>query len=160
VCGIRNVDALIAALLHDSKEEAQHRLLPGGLVTWGLSAQVDALVSALTKDKSRHPIEYFEQVRQIPLARCQKLADRLDNLSSMQGAFSAEKQLEYMAESRDLLLICGTESGGLGRYAEPARMLENAILSTMDSAQAAIAKLMPATDGGRTFLTISGGLVL
>lgn len=158
--GVRDVEILIAALLHDSEEDAQHRLPPGGLVTWGLSEQVAALVSALTKDKSRHPIEYFEQVRKMPLARIIKQCDKYDNLRSMHGAFSLEKQREYMNETHALLLICGTKSGGLGRYVGSATMLEGIILTLIDSTEAAIAKRIVNTDAARTFLTISGGVAL
>ncbi|NUM53462.1 MAG: bifunctional (p)ppGpp synthetase/guanosine-3',5'-bis(diphosphate) 3'-pyrophosphohydrolase [Candidatus Hydrogenedentes bacterium] len=140
LAGIHEADLLISAVLHDSQEDASDRMPADGLNAYGLPDRVVTSVAALSKVGSPHPTEYFEQVRRFRSARVPKLADRLSNLRSMRGAFSVEKMREYIRETSDELIpICGTKSGGLGRYTDAARILEHQIDESIKAATAFIA---------------------
>ncbi|GMW03613.1 MAG: hypothetical protein AMXMBFR84_47470 [Candidatus Hydrogenedentota bacterium] len=141
LAGVREADVLISAVMHDAAEEASDRMPNEGLNAYGLPDRVVTSVAALTKVESEHPAEYFAQVRSCRSARIPKLADRLSNLLSMRGAFSVEKMREYIRETSDELLpICGTKSGGLGRYTDAARILEHQIYESIKAANTFIAE--------------------
>lgn len=141
LAGVREADILIAAVLHDSIEDVRDRMPAEGLKAYGLPDRVVMSVTALSKIGSSHPSDYFEQVRNSRSARVLKLSDKLSNLRSMRGAFSVEKMREYTRETSDELLpICGTKSGGLGRYTDAARNLEHQIDESIKAANTFIAK--------------------
>jgi (p)ppGpp synthase/HD superfamily hydrolase len=79
----KNLDALtredceVAALLHDVIEDTP--ITAKELVDLGFSARSIRLVELLTKDKSKPKDDYFQVIREEPLARMIKLADIADN---------------------------------------------------------------------------------
>ncbi len=79
----KNLDALtredceVAALLHDVIEDTS--ITAKELLDLGFSARSIRLVELLTKDKSKPKDDYFQVIREEPLARMIKLADIADN---------------------------------------------------------------------------------
>ncbi len=79
----KNLDALtredseVAALLHDVIEDTP--ITAENLLAMGFSARSIRLVELLSKDKSKPKDDYFQAIREEPLARMIKLADIADN---------------------------------------------------------------------------------
>jgi (p)ppGpp synthase/HD superfamily hydrolase len=87
-------DTYIAALLHDTKED-YGVLLNVIQAKYGESAAV--AVDLLDKN-GKEPCTYFNGVEVNAIASVVKGADRINNVQSMVGVFSLEKQLKYVDE--------------------------------------------------------------
>lgn len=108
---------MCAALLHDLVEDTATTL---DEIEDRFGPQVADLVRALTfpprkEGESKHArnLRYFEHLRwEGRDAQIAKSADRLDNVLTMEGAFTPERAAEYLRETRDALipltLACNT----------------------------------------------------
>lgn len=104
-------DLICVILLHDVREDySSPGDVPEGLppVTAemlstrfgaGVAADVE-LLSKVTHGIKKDPALYFAALRDSWRACLVKLLDRLHNLSTMQGAFTKPKQVEYALEAR------------------------------------------------------------
>ena len=92
-------ETLITIFLHDIREDydisdGEIRTLFGDLVA--------NAVAAMTKEfrgHKRDPFEVFDNLARDPIASIAKGIDRIHNFSTMLGAFSESKQVEYIAEA-------------------------------------------------------------
>lgn len=108
---------LCAALLHDLVEDTATSL---DEIEDRFGPQVADLVRALTypplkpgETKFARNLRYFEHLRwEGRDAQIAKSADRLDNVLTMEGAFTEERAAEYLKETREALipltLACNT----------------------------------------------------
>jgi (p)ppGpp synthase/HD superfamily hydrolase len=108
---------LCAALLHDVIEDAGATLAE---IEDRVGPQAADLVRALTgpplrdgESRFQRNMRHFEQLRwEGRDAQIAKAADRLDNLLTMEGAFTPERGREYLRETREgllpLALACNT----------------------------------------------------
>lgn len=85
---------LIACILHDVSEDYE---VSDNMIRMRYGATVADAVALLNKNgkTSEH---YFEQLAMNSIASVVKGADRINNLQSMVGVFTPEKQLRYIAE--------------------------------------------------------------
>mgnify|MGYP001627216846 CR=1 FL=1 len=108
-------DLLCVVLLHDVREDySRHEDVPKGLppVTREMIASAFGervshdveLLSKVVNGVKKDMEAYFEGIRTSWRACLVKLLDRLHNLSTMQGAFSAGKQVEYAREAEEEIL--------------------------------------------------------
>ncbi|MGB0951906.1 MAG: HD domain-containing protein [Planctomycetota bacterium] len=112
-----NAAVVCAGLLHDVEEDTK---MTANDVEDDLSPQVGDLVRALThpplKDgetKFERNMRYLENMRwEGRDTHIVKSADRLDNILTMEGAFTPERREEYLKETEDavlpLTLACNT----------------------------------------------------
>ncbi|MCC6672070.1 MAG: HD domain-containing protein [Planctomycetes bacterium] len=105
--GVQDHDVLIAALLHDLIEDTDCEY---ETLARRFGERVADLVSALSGDtrlpKRERRREANERIRHAGVeAKAIKLADRLDNLTDMNG-FSETKRAGYVQHSREVLEAC------------------------------------------------------
>ena len=96
-------ESMAAAFLHDVLEDFGDSISKEDLrkefgetvaeAVWVLSKKSNGLVKT--------PDLYFTALAENPIASIVKAADRLHNLHTMEGAFSIEKQMAYVAETRE-----------------------------------------------------------
>ena len=122
---------IVVILLHDVREDySSADQVPAGLAPvseqliiqrFGTDVSRDIeLLSKVTAGVKKDAAIYFAQIRETWRACLVKLLDRLHNLSTMQGAFSPQKQIEYVAEARrDILPLARYARRAFSRY-EPA----------------------------------------
>lgn len=122
---------IVVILLHDVREDySSPEQVPEGLppvseqaiaLRFGADVSRDIeLLSKVTHGVKKDSAIYFAQLRETWRACLVKLLDRLHNLSTMQGAFSPKKQVEYVAEARrDILPLARHARRAFSRY-EPA----------------------------------------
>lgn len=72
-----NTDALVAGLLHDVIEDAG--ITAADLADQGVPARAIEAVELLTRREGQKPAEYYQRIRDHPIAREVKLADLADN---------------------------------------------------------------------------------
>lgn len=97
-------ETLIAALLHDVREDAGISDLEIERLFGKFSANI---VEKLTKEfrgAKKTPEEYFKEISKCPIASVVKLADRIHNFSSMVGVFTIPKQEHYVFEVKEYFL--------------------------------------------------------
>lgn len=124
-------DLVCVVLLHDVREDySRHEDVPAGLppVTRemiagafgeGVANDVE-LLSKVVNGVKKGMDAYFDGIRTSWRACLVKLLDRLHNLSTMQGAFSPEKQVEYAREAEaDILPLARYARRAFSRF-EPA----------------------------------------
>lgn len=101
----RPAETLTAAALHDVREDY---FVPHEEIEALFGANVAKAVEALTKinpDNTKKDTQaYFDAIAACPIASVVKGADRIHNLQSMLGVFSAKKQAEYLEESQTYFL--------------------------------------------------------
>lgn len=104
--GIREEYIFAAALLHDVIEDRDDRLtIEVQRRLYSLNADTVAIVRLLTKRKDRHNDNlYFARIATRWEAALVKLADRLDNLATMNGAFTKKRARKYVDETRQYVL--------------------------------------------------------
>lgn len=103
-CLLNPQDTLTAAILHDVVEDydvsiAEIKLRFGVTVTDAvgcLSKKIDGFKKA--------EADYYNGIANNHIASVVKGADRINNVQTMPGVFSTEKQRSYIEESRDLVL--------------------------------------------------------
>jgi (p)ppGpp synthase/HD superfamily hydrolase len=112
--GIHADYLIAAALLHDVMEDCKERISAKVLVRLhALDAQTMTLVQLLTKDKSQPPEPYFARITSCWEASLIKLADRADNLATMDGAFIRERARKYIEETRSHIIpLCTASANG------------------------------------------------
>lgn len=122
---------VVVILLHDVREDysspdkVPHGLSPVSeeMIAQRFGADVSRdieLLSKVTHGVKKDGAMYFAQIRETWRACLVKLLDRLHNLSTMQGAFSPQKQIEYVGEARrDILPLARYARRAFSRF-EPA----------------------------------------
>ena len=83
-----NTDAVVAALLHDVMEDAG--ITAADLADRGVPAQAIEAVELLTRRRDQKPAEYYQRIRDHPIAREVKLADLADNTDPTRLAVLSE----------------------------------------------------------------------
>jgi (p)ppGpp synthase/HD superfamily hydrolase len=83
-----NTDAVVAALLHDVMEDAG--ITAADLADQGIPAQAIEAVELLTRRRDQKPAEYYQRIRDHPIAREVKLADLADNTDPTRLAVLSE----------------------------------------------------------------------
>lgn len=109
-------DTLIAALLHDVTEDY-------GVLHTIIDQRYGSLASTAVclLDKNGKPYDvYFGAMAENPIASIVKGSDRMHNIQSMVGVFSAEKQLKYMQEVEQYFLPMLKNARRLYAKQEPA----------------------------------------
>lgn len=93
-------ETLAAMLLHDVEEDYGASVEEFGVLVahgvWRMTKKARGI------KKSNE--QYFTEMLDCPIATLCKGADRIHNQQSMLGVFSRDKQLEYLAETRDYIL--------------------------------------------------------
>lgn len=93
-------ETLAVAFLHDLVEDHHDRVSPIDIKNH-FGERIYNSVMNITKkigiNKVPYPV-YFERMSQDPIASLVKGADRIDNVQSMQGVFSEQKQKDYCKE--------------------------------------------------------------
>jgi len=96
--------AICVALLHDTAEDYD---VTYEEIEFKFGREVRVSVEAMTKEyrgiKKTNDV-YFTDISQDPHASVNKGADRIHNLQSMAGAFTKDKQREYIKEAEDHIL--------------------------------------------------------
>lgn len=96
-------DTLIVAFLHDVLED-HHDIVGRTMLDDQFGRDVGSAVWKLSKKMggiTKTPQSYFEEVSRCPVSSLVKCADRIHNNHTMQGAFSREKQEQYVRELDD-----------------------------------------------------------
>lgn len=113
----RNAAVICTGLLHDTLEDTS---LSIDEIEDDFGPQVGDMVRAMTQpplaegeNRLERNLKYLEALRwEGRDAQIVKSADRLDNLLTMEGAFTPERRAEYLLESREgllpLTLACNT----------------------------------------------------
>lgn len=99
-------ETLATVFLHDACED--YDVAPGE-VEARFGAVVRHSVWLLTKTfggVSKTPVDYYREIATCPIASIVKGADRVHNVQTMIGVFSAKKQQEYILETQSLILPC------------------------------------------------------
>ncbi len=107
IAAISDPDVIIAALLHDLIEDTE---CDWDAIESRFGARVADLVAELSGDmrlpKEHRRRDLLERIRKAsPEARTIRLADRLDNLTDMQG-FSERRRTDYIAGTQAVLEAC------------------------------------------------------
>ena len=95
---------LIAALLHDVREDYN---IENSVIEEKFGKVVADSVEKLTKEFKgikKDTQDYFNKVALCPIASIVKLADRINNVSSMVGVFTIKKQEDYLFEIKEYFL--------------------------------------------------------
>lgn len=127
-------DLLATALLHDICEDCGY--LPEELP---VSERVQNAVRLLTFDKTmKHDkqakIDYYKRIQENSIAVIIKLIDRCNNLSFMYSGFSKERMLEYIQETRELVIPMLKEATVIyPQYEKACILLKYQMDSIMDS---------------------------
>lgn len=87
-------DTIAAALLHDVPEDY-------GVSHAEIANRFGAKVGRAVFLMDKHSNANFAAIGEDPIASIAKGGDRVHNLQSMQGVFTREKQLKYIAEARN-----------------------------------------------------------
>ena len=110
--GVRSEFAIIAALLHDTLEDCPDRITARDITNSPhLGSDVAKTVFLLTKSPGQEPDFYYDSMCRYEEAALIKLADRLDNITTMQGAFTPEKAGKYIRETEDFVLPLAMTAG-------------------------------------------------
>lgn len=102
--GVTDETILQAALLHDILEESN--LLPDDLIKENIKPSVVYTVELLSKKSglsNQELEEYYTTISQNKVASLIKLADRLDNLSTL-FLFDEERRKKYISETQTFIL--------------------------------------------------------
>jgi len=95
---------LIAAFLHDVREDYHiaHDVIEAkfGKVAADAVEKLTKEFKGVKKDMQ----DYFDKIAQCPIASIVKLADRINNVSSMVGVFTIKKQEDYLVEIKTYFL--------------------------------------------------------
>lgn len=99
--GIREEYVLAAALLHDVLEDCEERLDKKILGRfYALNPRTVAIVQVLTKGTPHNADQYFGRISTGSEASLIKLADRADNLVTMNAAYSPDRARKYIEETK------------------------------------------------------------
>lgn len=103
-------DVLAAAFLHDTVEDYDVSLTDIEARFGADVRRAVKLLSKVLKDYKRSPEEYYSTMIECPIASIVKGGDRVHNHQTMHGAFSIDKQLKYIDETRNFILPMLKES--------------------------------------------------
>ena len=128
--GVRDQYILAAALLHDVLEDCADKLNPKSLARFhAQGARTVGIVHHLTKHDPENPESYFRRIANCWQASLIKLADRADNLATMNGAFTPERAREYVEETKRYIIPLTTPTQGRnGHYPRAFQALRGKIL--------------------------------
>ncbi|NCQ51576.1 HD domain-containing protein [archaeon] len=91
----------VAAILHDVREDYD---IPYEVIESKFGKVAADVVENLTKvfkGTKKDTQEYFNQIAECPISSIVKLADRINNVSSMVGVFTIKKQEDYIFEIKE-----------------------------------------------------------
>lgn len=97
-------DTFIAAFLHDIREDAG---IENSVIESRYGKRVAKAVEKLTKEfkgVKKDTLVYFKEIATCPIASLVKLADRINNVSTMVGVFTIPKQDDYVFEIKKYFL--------------------------------------------------------
>lgn len=97
-------DTLTAAILHDVVEDYQ---VPVAEIKRMFGDTIAVAVNCLSKEADgikKSEADYYAYIAANPIASVVKGADRINNVQTMPGVFSQEKQRRYVAETRVFVL--------------------------------------------------------
>jgi (p)ppGpp synthase/HD superfamily hydrolase len=97
-------DTLTAAILHDVVEDYGVSISDIELRFGDTVSEAVALLSKEVNGVKKADADYYNGIASNPIASIVKGADRINNVQTMPGVFSAEKQRGYAEESRGLVL--------------------------------------------------------
>lgn len=97
-------NTLIATLLHDVREDyhVEHSEIEKKFGP--VAANAVEKLTKVFKGVKKDTLLYFDEIAQCPIASIVKLADRINNVSSMVGVFTIKKQEEYLFEIKEYFL--------------------------------------------------------
>lgn len=123
-------ETLAAIFLHDTPEDADVGHLE---ITSKFGKQVGRSVELLTKKHrgSKKPVDlYYQEIATDDIASIAKGGDRINNIQSMNGVFSVEKQENYVKETNEYVLPMLKDARRLFPRQEPAYENEKFILNS------------------------------
>jgi len=101
--GITDDSILATAMLHDVIEDCNIVASQLRLV-YRISEQIVNNVQILSKNEYTVDEQYFKTMEDSPQCTLVKLADRCNNVSTMVGAFTNEKMISYIEETRRFII--------------------------------------------------------
>lgn len=128
--GIREEYILAAALLHDTLEDCDARLDKKMLARfYALDPRTIVTVQTLTKSHPHNADQYYGRIFASTVASLVKLADRADNLATMNGTFTQERARKYIEESKCYIMpLARLRLTGNGHCCSAFEALEHEIL--------------------------------
>lgn len=113
-------ETIIVTLLHDSVEDydLSYDFLSKKFGT--LSTDAIFKMSKKIKGIKKSEDHYFEEMASCPICSFAKPVDRFHNLSSMDGVFTLEKQIQYIAEAEEKIIPLAKSGRRLFPSQEPA----------------------------------------
>ena len=110
--GVRSESTIMASLLHDTLEDCPDRINMRDIANAPyLGPDVAKTVCLLTKSPGQGPESYYDVIGQHGEASLIKIDDRMDNVATMQGAFTPEKARDYIRETEQFVLPLATTAG-------------------------------------------------
>jgi hypothetical protein len=123
-------ETITTAFLHDVREDYD---VPDSVIRAAFGPVVADAVDAMTKEFNgvrRPEAEVFAAIAANPVSSIAKLADRIHNLDSMIGVFTAAKAAGYVAETQQWFLPMLREARRAFPSQEPAYENAKVVLST------------------------------
>ncbi|HNZ38911.1 MAG TPA: HD domain-containing protein [Candidatus Latescibacteria bacterium] len=103
--GVRSESTIMASLLHDTLEDCPDRINMRDIANSPhLGPDVAKTVCLLTKRHEQELDAYYDGMLRHEEAALIKVADRLDNVATMEGAFTPEKTRDYIRETEQFVL--------------------------------------------------------
>jgi len=107
--GVRSESTIMASLLHDTLEDCPDRISIREIANSPhLGPDVAKTVCLLTKRHEQELDAHYDGMRRHEEAALIKVADRLDNIATMEGAFTPEKTHKYIRETEKFVLTLAT----------------------------------------------------
>ena len=107
--GVRSESTIMASLLHDTLEDCPDRISIREIANSPhLGPDVAKTVCLLTKRHEQELDAHYDGMRRHEEAALIKVADRLDNVATMEGVFTPEKTREYIRETEKFVLTLAT----------------------------------------------------
>lgn len=138
-------ETLIVILLHDSVEDydwVTYDMLEDKFGSFVADAifRMSKKISGIKKSDE----QYFDEISKCPICSFAKPVDRFHNLSSMDGVFSLEKQIEYIAEAEERIIPLAKAGRRKFPSQEPAyeniKLVLNQIIALYESMHEVIKK--------------------
>lgn len=96
-------ETLSTAILHDVVEDYNVSLSDIQTKFGAMTAEAVAALSKQIDGFKKSDRDYYNQIAHNPIASIVKGADRINNIQTMLGVFTADKQFSYIAESESLV---------------------------------------------------------
>lgn len=94
-------ETLATVFLHDTVEDYPVSLAEIEQEFGSTIAEATGLMSKVIAGEKKDPAVYFDELSKDPIASICKGVDRIHNHKTMIGAFSREKQIDYLGETED-----------------------------------------------------------